>query len=338
MILKSYEIEKSTFSFVNKKVFLIYGENLGLKKDIKLLIKESINKNFNCESVSLHEDDILKDQNIFYDFIYSGSLFTNQKILFIDNCSDKLIKYIEDILLKFPEDITLVLISNMLEKKSKLRNFFEEKKNIFCIPCYLDTEKNLQVIAQKKFLIAKKNISNESLNLIIRKSGGDRDYLLNEINKILLFAENKEGIEYDEVKNLISSANEIKSDNLINTCLCGNQEEFKKYFSELYINSTNQILILKILSNKIQRLIKIKEKNKNDQNLDFLINNLRPSIFWKEKPLLKKQLGLWNLKNLKKKILELNKIELLCKKNPKSSSIILSDFLINTCRSVSSYS
>ena len=35
---------------------------------------------------------------------------------------------------------------------------------------------------------------------------------------------------------------------------------------------------------------------------------------------------------------EINNTELLCKKNPKSSSIILSDFLINTCRSVSSYS
>ena len=338
MILKSYEIEKTSFSFKNKKVFLIYGENLGLKKNIKFLIKESIDKNSNYESANLHEDDILKDQNIFYDFIYSGSLFTTQKILFINNCTDKLLKYIEDIIIKFPEDITLVLTSNLLEKKSKLRNFFEEKENLFCIPCYFDTEKNLQIIAQKKFYNSKKNISNESLNLIIRKSGGDRDYLLNEIEKILLFAENKERIEYDEVKNLISSANEIKSDNLINTCLCGNLEEFKKYFSELYINSSNQILILKILSNKIQRLIKIKEKNENAQNLDFLINNLRPSIFWKEKPLLKIQLGLWNLKNLKNKILELNKIEFLCKKNPKSSSIILSNFLIDTCRSISSYS
>ena len=41
MIIKSYETEKLKSSIVEKKIFLLYGENLGLKKEIKETVKLS---------------------------------------------------------------------------------------------------------------------------------------------------------------------------------------------------------------------------------------------------------------------------------------------------------
>ena len=42
MIKKSYEVSKNTANFFKYNFFLLYGENIGLKKDIKKIIKFAI--------------------------------------------------------------------------------------------------------------------------------------------------------------------------------------------------------------------------------------------------------------------------------------------------------
>ena len=44
MIAKSYEIERNINKFLNYNLFLLYGENQGLKKEIKELIQSEIKK------------------------------------------------------------------------------------------------------------------------------------------------------------------------------------------------------------------------------------------------------------------------------------------------------
>ena len=78
----------------------------------------------------------------------------------------------------------LIIFSEILEKKSKLRNFFEANKKTICIPCYLDSEKDMGIIAQSE--LKKKNIvlPQEAINLLVEKSNSDRNNLRNEIEKI----------------------------------------------------------------------------------------------------------------------------------------------------------
>ena len=68
MILKSYEIKKNKSNFLKNNLFLLYGENLGLKKDIKNIIVDEIKqKEKNIESISLFESEIINNEEIFYD-------------------------------------------------------------------------------------------------------------------------------------------------------------------------------------------------------------------------------------------------------------------------------
>ena len=130
---------------------------------------------------------------------------------------------------------------------------------------------------------------------------------------------------------MINFSGDYKSDVLINECLCGNISQYKKIISELYFNAVNQILLLRILSNKVQRLLSIKEQENKSNNLDNLINFFKPAIFWKEKPIIKKQLSIWSLNDLKKVIYSINNTELLCKKNPQVSKVIFFDFFLKIC-------
>jgi len=198
VIVKSYEIQRNPSNFIKYNLFLLYGENDGLRKDIKESIKVAFNqKNTHIELLSLYENDITDREENFYNSIYSGSLFSNKKIITINNGTDKIIKQVKDIVEKIPENVFIIIYSGVLEKKSKLRNFFETSIKTLCIPCYLDNEKDLAIIAKTE--LKKNNIilSSEMINLLIEKSNNDRNNLKNEIEKIKSFSLNKKKIEID---------------------------------------------------------------------------------------------------------------------------------------------
>ena len=339
MIIKSNEVQKNKSNFPKYNFFLLYGENLGLKKDIRKFIKTRIKQeNNNVEILFLYEGEILANEENFHNLIYGGSLFSDKKIITIYEATDKIIKKISEIYDKYPKNVFLIIFSEILEKRSKLRNFFETNKKTICIPCYLDSEKNLEVIARSE--LKKNNImlSQEAVNLLIEKSNSDRNNLRNEIEKIHSYSLNKKKIELTDIISLINFSGDYKSDIFINECLCGNIKQYKKIISEIYVSSVNQILLFRILSNKIQRLIKIQEKENKSNNVDNFINAIKPTVFWKEKPLLKKQLSIWSLNNLKKIIDEINNIELLCKKNPQISKVIFFNFFSKICKKANNFS
>ena len=317
----------------------MYGENNGLKNDIVEKLKNLLNKKHNkIEFTSIYENEIIESGENFYNSIYSGSLFSTHKMIVINNGSDKILKNINDITKYSPETVTVTIFADVLDKKSKLRNLFEKNKNTICIPCYLDNEKDLNIIATSE--LKKKNIvlSRESINLLIEKSNNDRKNLKNEIEKIISYSLNKKNLGINEVKSIINFSGEYKSDSFINECLCGNILQFKKILSELYMGTVNQIFLLRILSNKTQRLLTIKEQKSKNSNLDTLINTSKPPIFWKEKSMVKKQLTIWSCNDLKKIIYEINDTEILCKKKPQISKIIFFSFFTKLCMKANSYS
>ena len=339
MIVKSYEIKKNKSNFLNFNLFLLYGENQGLKKDIRKFIKANIEtKENDLENLFLYEDEILDDEENFYNLIYSGSLFSTKKIITIYKGTDSIVKKINDVYDKYPENVLIIIFSDILEKKSKLRSFFEKNKKTICIPCYLDSERDLITIAQSE--LKKNNIvlSQESINLLIEKSNSDRNNLRNEIEKISSYSLNKKKLEFHDIKSLINFSGDYKSDIFVNECLCGNIHQYKKILSELYSNTLNQILLLRILSNKIQRLLKIKLEENESKNIDNLLNNIKPSIFWQEKPLVRRQLLIWSLDDLKKIIIKINDTELLCKKNPQISKAVFFNFFAEICKKANSFS
>ena len=74
-----------------------------------------------------------------------------------------------------------------------------------------------------------------------------------------------------------------------------------------------------------------------EKNLEKIIDNAKPAIFWKEKPILKKQLNIWSRKDIDKIINSLNEPEKLAKKNSHiESTIIFNNLLVNICNQATS--
>ena len=57
----------------------------------------------------LKQEEILKNEENFYNFIYGGSLFNSKKIITIYEATDKIIQKISDFYDKYPENIFLII-------------------------------------------------------------------------------------------------------------------------------------------------------------------------------------------------------------------------------------
>ena len=328
MIIKSYELSNK-IARLEKHVYLFYGENKGLKDDLKNYTINFIKKNKEVEIINFNEDQLLKLNDSYYNTIQTGSLFSKTKIIIINFATNKSFDFVNFLLEKNISDVNLILISNILEKKSKLRQLGEKSTDIICVPCYYDTQKSLNIIINNALRENKINISSESVNLLIENSGGDRHNLKNELEKISAYAKNRKTVSFEEVKRLVNSQENLEIDEITTNCLCGNLIKFKRSLNFISFGNINHIVLIKILSRKIEKLIQYQAAQKDYPNIDSLINSVKPPIFWKEKPNVKKQLEVWKDKNLNELIAEINIIEGKYKQHYDVSKIIFKESFLN---------
>ena len=323
MISKFYELAK----FKNKiNYYLFYGENDGQKLDTI----ESNFKNFTKENTYKYsEKDILADTRIFLENLYSKSFFEKEKLIMIYDVTDKILGLIQENLKTKVEDIIIILIAKKLDKKSKIRNFFEKEKNIIIVPFYEDTSQTLISIAKKILNENKLNLSQENLNLIIERSQGDRINLKNELKKIINFSKGKKKIELSDILKLTNLSENYSAGELVDNCLSKNKKRTLNILNENIPSSEDNILILRTFLNKLKRLRKLRLNLKQDSNIDQVINSFKPPIFWKDKNIIKQQIKLWKLNDIESFIVDLNNTEGLIKKNPQVSNQIINNMILD---------
>ena len=322
MIIKSYELNR--INLKKNNIYLLYGENEGLKnKVINDTFKEFLKNNYKYD-----EKEILNNKENFFNNILSKSFFETKKIIIILRSSDKIVNIIEEVLEKITEDTKIILLATILEKKSKLRLLFEKNKNIVCIPFYADNNQTLSSLANYCFKEKKIPISQETINLLVARSRGDRLNLYNEITKIENFTRNKKKININDILKLTNLAENYSVTELVDSCLAKNSTKTINILNENNYNAEDCILIIKTLLAKAKRLNKLQNQTKGSKNIDQVITSFKPPIFWKDKEIVKEQIKNWSLKKVKNLIYKISEIELLIKKNSSNSINILFDFII----------
>ena len=221
MIFKSFEFKK--INIKEYYFYLFYGENNGLKKE---LIDTNFKTIFNETTYNYNENDILKDENKFFDEILSKSFFEDEKLIIISGVTNKIINIIDDLIVRKINDIKVILLADKLDKKSRLRLLFEKEKELICIPFYLDNYQSLSYIAQNFFRKMKISVSQEILNNLINRANGDRQNLNNEINKIESFLMNKKKIELNDILKLTNMSEGNNFSELVDHCLAKNEKNF----------------------------------------------------------------------------------------------------------------
>jgi len=324
MIIKTFELVK--INLKKKNLYLLYGSNEGFKKEV---IEQQFKKSFSESTYLFEESEVLQNKDSFFNSILSNSFFEKEKLIIISRVTDKMKDVIEEILEKKIEDLVIVLNAGILEKKSKLRALFEKEREMVCIPFYEDNNQTLSAIVNSFFRINKIAISQESINLIIQRCRGDRQNLQAELEKIKSFSANKKRINTKDLLKLTNLAENYSVSELIDSCLAKNKKKTINILNENNYSLDDCIIIIRTFLMKSKKLLQLIKKIENEKNIDQVISNFKPPIFWKDKEIIKIQIKNWSYKNIENLIYDINDTELLIKKNSPSSINILNNFIIN---------
>jgi DNA polymerase-3 subunit delta len=324
MILKSYETKKIDINKNN--IILFYGQNEGGKKEE---ISKILALNKDKSLFSYDEKEILENVEIFYNNIYSGSLFENKKIILINRASEKITKIIEEILEKNVPELYILINTGILEKKSKLRSIFEKDKKLVCVPFYPDNNQTLLKFAHNFLSDKKISISPSNINLIVGKCSGDRATLANELQKIEYFSKNGKKINNEIISKLINLSENHSISELIDNCLAQNKKKIITILNENNFSNEDCIMIARSFIMKAKKLLALSKTFEANKNIDLTISSAKPPIFWKEKEITKQQIQKWKSKNIKQLIYALSEIELQIKKNINNSINLITDFILS---------
>ena len=323
MIKKNFQLTNNIINSNN--FYLFHGLNEGAKEE---KISEILSKKKKENIYKYDEKNIIDNYDDFINQITNKSLFEEKKIFLIHRATDKIFKFIDNILTLNIDDVYFILISDLLDKKSKLRNLFEKNNNTISVAFYEDTNENLNNIANKILEQNKIQISQADLNLITRKCNGDRGVLKNELDKVVSYAAYNKKITTENLVKLINLIENYSIQELIDTCLIKNESKTLRIINENNFNNEDCIIITRVFLNKLKRILKLSIEYEKNNNLEKTITLAKPPIFWKDKEIVKNQLLKWKSNNIKKLIYKLNEIELEIKKHLNSAVNLVIDFII----------
>jgi DNA polymerase III subunit delta len=324
MIYKSYLIEQN-FRLLVKNIVLFYGENLGLQNEFKNQIKVN---NKNAEIINFTQEEILKNENSFYSEILNISLFGQEKIYIINQSSDKILELIQTIETKL-DNQKLYFFTEILDRRSKLRAYFEKSKNLAVIACYADNENNLKKIINEK-LKGFSGLSAQNINTIMDNCNLDRDKLNNELSKILVFFDDKKLVN-DKLEALLNNKINNNFSLLKDNALSGNKISTNKLLSDTVLEPEKNVFYLATINQRLNKLAETDQLAKKT-SLEDAINVIKPPIFWKDKPVFLMQAKKWNSNKIKGALNKTYNLEIEIKSNPVvDKSLLMKKLLVDIC-------
>ena len=324
MIHKSYLIEENIDQLKNN-IVLFYGENLGLKNDFRDKIKLKFK---NTKILRYTQEEVLKSSDIIINEIRNISLFDDQKILLIDQVNDKLLNLIEE-LTTIDNETKIFLFADVLEKRSKLRSFFEKSKNCGVVACYKDNEINLKKLISNK-LKEYSGVTPQLINTLIENCSLDRIKLNNELNKIVIFFSDK-NIKPHLFEKILNQQIDDDFNAVKDSALNGNKINTNKLLSSTVLEIEKNVFYISIIN---QRLNKLKEifVNANKKNITEIIDNIKPPIFWKDKPNFILQAKKWNEYKLNIALEKTYKTEIKLKSYTDiNKNLLIKKLLVDVC-------
>ena len=326
MILKSFEINNNLKITQRFKIILFYGENEGLKKDFKNKIRKEYKDN---EVLNYFQEELIADEKLLINELANQSLFSHGKLIFINQANDKFLDLIDEMKGRLDNN-KIYIFSPLLDKKSKLRSIFEKEKDLAAVPCYNDTEQTLFFYVREK-LKNFKGVNSQVINFICSNSNYDRLKIINELEKIESYFVTK-SINLADIQNLLNESTNEDLDQLKEQAFLGDKTKTNKLLSETYFDPQEMNYFIAKINFKLQRLLEISIKRKDMKDISEIVNNIKPAVFWKEKPVLTEQARRWDEEKITKFLIKTYQVERnLRNENITRKEIIVKSLLQDIC-------
>jgi len=330
MILKESTI-KDIFANKNKNlIFLVYGPNEGLVRNIIQTLSTTFKNNDSVDEVLISAKNLDEEPNKIMEEIQTFSMFNTKKIILVDTIKDKHSSIIDGLQNHEFENTILILKSDNLTKSSKLRKLFDASKSIFSIPCYEDDARSIMNLVQSFIQSSNLSLDREIKNYLVQFLSNDRSLNQNELEKIYLYQKNREeSLTLEEVKLILNDSTSTSLNKVNESIMYGKTKTASKVIHKIFSEGTNSIAIIRSLINYMLRIQQTKIEIKKQKSFDEAIKILKPPLFWKDKDNFQNHCKAWPLNEIEKSLSILLNAEYKCKSESSLSPLICEKYVLN---------
>ena len=260
-------------------IYLLYGNLEALITDYisKIITKHKIN-DLNISKYNINDNltDIIEDANTLSLFDDKKLIIINNNALFVGKKSVDTIALEKYIINSNPNTILIFVVNEeKLDTRRKLYKKIKEKGEVF------EFNKLPNINTYVKDLFSGYTITNDSINLLIKRVGNDLNRLKQEIEKIKIYKINDKLITDSDIIDCTVEKIDINIFNFIDNIIRKNKSETIKTYKELLKIGEEPIKIIVLLANQFRLMYQSKlltSKGYSEDDIASLLHVKRSKI------------------------------------------------------------
>ena len=320
------------------RVILVYGPDSGLVRERVNHLASRIAPNLDDPfQVSLLSDEDLKQvPSRLSDEAAQISFGPDRRLILVRAAQQATAKALKIFLKELPKDLSkeegpedvsghslILLQAGDLSPRDDLRAQCEAHKYAAAVPCYLGSPQVIQGLMREIFGRTRVAIDREAENFVLSQLGADHGISRQEIEKLALYAGEGGSLGLNEVLHMLGNTSDARVDETLGRILCGDWRQAEPHLEELLRQGVSPIAILRPLASALLRLKRLHILMQSGQGEEAAIKSCKPPIFFKQIPLIKRQLNLWDLKRLDKLLQATLDVEAACKRTQAPAALLM---------------
>lgn len=314
---------------------LIYGLDGGMvRQRVAQLSERFLGPNADPAAISeISMDQLGDDPARLADALASFSLMSPAQVILVREADDKLVELLDEALAKRAPSNFLILYANDSLAGSKLRAYAERSDELAALPCYKDEGAGLEAVIRDTLRGYGLRAENEVIRFLAAQLNGDRQIILNELEKLSLYLGDEcETVSLEEAMAAIGENNDKSLDDLAHAVAGGDVVGICRLTDRMLSEGQAGLLLVRAAMRYLVRLRELAYARESGQSLDAAIEGLRPPVFFKAKPLLKSHAPRWSSVAVTQALAKLQILELDSKRYSDQAESRLSQGFMEVAR------
>lgn len=283
---------------------LVYGPDEGQVHEFAAQITKAVVEDPNdpFAVVELTDEHIKAEPTRLSDELNAMSMLGGKRLVRLQSGSDKSGKLLAEIYAANPNpEAFLLVVAGELPPRAHMRQFFEKAKQLQALACYRDEGYALDKLIQQSFAEAGLRAEQGVVPYLSANLGSDRRMTRAQLEKMVLYAGDSKSLSLEEAMMLVGNHAELTLDDLSTALADGQWREVERILHKQLREGTQPIQILRSLQRYFQRLHLLKATMKQaGASADAVIGDCKPKIFFKQVPVLRRQLQAWDMTALER--------------------------------------
>ncbi|MCI5048881.1 MAG: DNA polymerase III subunit delta [Rickettsiales bacterium] len=334
MKLNAKEIESFLKAPTQSKGALIYGADRGQMRQrmdaIAAFILTDLADPFN--RVDLQYDHIVDEPSALYDELAAMSFTGDRRLIVIREAGDKLTKHLEEAEELLNDQNYLIICADELTTRSSLRKWAESSKAVSSLPCYKDEGQGLAQLIRTTLTGYGYRADEAVVQYLTAHLGGDRMVVLAELEKLSVYFDGEEHLDYEEVVKAIGDSGEKSLDDVAQAAASGNVSQLCRTLDRLYLEGVHAVAILRAVHRYFARLSEVVSLSNQGQSMIQAVKSIRPPVFFKQQSIMASHAQRWNADKLERAMHLMMEAEKDSKLGGDLSSVICSHYLIRIAK------